>query len=168
MNGQRSANPSGPSSPVQRPAPRPPESAAAGDELEPLVVGPLTRETFRAYGIAAGDRHPVHHDDEAARAAGMPAVFAQGMLVMAYLGRVLTNWVAQDAIRSFHIRFCAVVWVGERLRCEGRIVERKEADDEIHLEVQLSAYNEQSQLKATGGAHVVVASPGGIPRSGAR
>jgi hypothetical protein len=33
------------------------------------------------------------------------------MLGMAYLGRVLTQWVPQEAIRSFGVRFTAITHV---------------------------------------------------------
>ena len=40
--------------------------------------------------------------------AGLDDVFAHGMLSMAYLGRLLTDWVPQDAIRSYKVRFAAI------------------------------------------------------------
>jgi acyl dehydratase len=53
---------------------------AVGDELPSVVKGPVTREMLKAYAVASGDPNPMHTDDEFARNAGYPSVFAHGML----------------------------------------------------------------------------------------
>ena len=45
---------------------------------------------------------------DGAKAAGMPDVFAHGMLSMAYLGRFLTRWAPQMQLRQFAVRFAAI------------------------------------------------------------
>ena len=71
------------------------DSVTVGDEIAPLALPPLTRATLALYAGASGDHNPVHIDIDFARAAGMPDVFAHGMLSMAWLGRLLTNWAPQ-------------------------------------------------------------------------
>ena len=63
---------------------------------------------------------PIHIDSDFARAAGMPDVFAHGMLSMAWLGRLLTNWAPQRDLREFGVRFTAMTRVGEAIVCTGR------------------------------------------------
>ena len=53
-------------------------TAAVGMELPPLVKGPITRDDLKAYAAASGDPNPMHLDDELARSAGHPGVFAHG------------------------------------------------------------------------------------------
>ncbi|HEX4400174.1 MAG TPA: MaoC/PaaZ C-terminal domain-containing protein [Galbitalea sp.] len=79
-----------------------------GTELAPVSVAPVSRTTLSLFAGASGDHNPIHIDLDVARSAGLDDVFAQGMLSMAYLGRVLTNWVPQSAIRSFAVRFADV------------------------------------------------------------
>jgi len=43
------------------------------------------------YGEAASDKNPMHLDDEFARKAGYPRVFAQGMLSMGFLAQFLVE-----------------------------------------------------------------------------
>ena len=86
---------------------------AIGSALPPFVAPPLTRLTLALYAGASGDHNPIHVDLDFARRAGMPDVFAHGMLSMAYLGRLLTNWVPQQAIREFSVRFAAITQVGD-------------------------------------------------------
>ncbi len=50
---------------------------------------------------------------------GLDDVFAQGMLSMAYLGRLLTGWAPQEALRSFEVRFVAITPVHGEPRLVG-------------------------------------------------
>ena len=79
-----------------------------GTELPPLKIGPISRTTLALFAGASGDRDPMRIDIDVARSAGLDDVFAQGMLSMAYLGRLLTNWVDPQAIRHYRVRFAAI------------------------------------------------------------
>ena len=74
------------------------------------------------FGGASGDHNPIHLDIDLARSAGLDDVFAQGMLSMAYLGRLLTGWVPQQRLRSFEVRFAAITPVHAEPTCSGRII----------------------------------------------
>ena len=76
------------------------DSINVGDTLPPLELPPLTRTTLALYAGASGDHNPMHIDIDFARGAGMPDVFAHGMLSMAWLGRLLTNWAPQRDLRE--------------------------------------------------------------------
>jgi acyl dehydratase len=80
----------------------------------------------------------MHIDIDAARAAGHDDVFAHGMLSMAYLGRALTSWFPQEAVREFGTRFVAVTPVHGEPRCTGRIAEIVEAEGERRARVELT------------------------------
>src|SRR5215207_9934426 len=99
-----------------------------GDALPPLQLPVLTRLNLALYCGASGDHNPIHVDSDFARSAGMPDVFAHGMLSAAWLGRLLTNWVPQTAIRSLDVRFAALTQVGERIACSGGVAEVFERD----------------------------------------
>jgi acyl dehydratase len=98
-------------------------------ELPMLELPPISRTTLALFAGASGDHNPMHIDIDAARAAGMDDVFAHGMLSMAYLGRLLTGWVAQERIRSFSTRFTAITPVLGRPRCTGRVVSIEDGPD---------------------------------------
>ena len=76
---------------------RPLAGVIAGTELPPLVVDPISRTTLALFAGASGDHNPIHIDLDVARSAGLDDVFAQGMLSMAYLGRLLTQLGAPGA-----------------------------------------------------------------------
>jgi acyl dehydratase len=133
------------------------DAVAVGDELRPLALPPLTRTTLALYAGASGDHNPMHIDIDFARAAGMPDVFAHGMLSMAWLGRMLTEWVPQRDLREFSVRFTAMTHVGERIVCTGRVVQKLERDGERLVRVSIATANEAGEVKLSGEALVVAA-----------
>jgi len=92
-----------------------------GMVLPALELPAISRTTLALFAGGSGDHNPIHIDSDFAREAGMPDVFAHGMLSMAYLGRLLTGWVEQRQIRSITVRFAAITPVGARPRCEGTV-----------------------------------------------
>ena len=128
------------------------DSVRVGDVLPPLALPPLTRATLALYAGASGDHNPIHIDIDFARAAGMPDVFAHGMLSMAWLGRLLTNWAPQRELREFSVRFYAMTLVGERIVCTGRVAEKLERDGERLVKVAVATTNGAGEVKASGDA----------------
>jgi acyl dehydratase len=96
-------------------------TAAVGMELSPLRIDPISRSTLALFAGASGDHQPSHIDIDAARAKGRDDVIAHGMLLMAYLGRLLTDLVPQQTIKSFSARFVAVTPVHARPTCTGKV-----------------------------------------------
>jgi acyl dehydratase len=90
----------------------------------------------------------------------MPDVFAHGMLSMAWIGRMLTNWTPQRNLREFNVRFSAMTRIGERIVCTGRIAEKLERDGERLVRIALESTNEAGEVKLSGDALVA------LPRSG--
>ncbi|MCL6560817.1 MAG: MaoC family dehydratase N-terminal domain-containing protein [Firmicutes bacterium] len=77
---------------------------------------------FRQYAEVSGDFNPIHLDDAYARAAGLDGVIAHGMLIMAQVGAMLTDWMGDEGtLRSFEARFENMVFAGERIECSGYI-----------------------------------------------
>ncbi|MDP9182842.1 MAG: dehydratase [Actinomycetota bacterium] len=95
---------------------------AVGDRLPPLEIGRITRTDLALFAGGSGDHNPIHLDLDVARAAGLEDVFAQGMLSMAYLGRLLTDHVVQSRLRSLSTRFVATTPVGAEPTCHAEVV----------------------------------------------
>jgi acyl dehydratase len=127
-----------------------------GADLPGLTLPPLTRAELARYADASGDHAAVHLDDDYARAMGFPGVIAHGLLVMAYLGRVLSDWQPVERLRSFSCRFVAVTLPGESLRCSGRVVAMRQVGDEELADLELAVHNEAAELKLTGHATVAL------------
>ncbi|SDP15301.1 Acyl dehydratase [Ralstonia sp. 25mfcol4.1] len=126
------------------------EALEVGSTLPSFTAEPLSRLTLALYAGASGDHNPIHVDTDFARRAGMPDVFAHGMLSMAYLGRLLTNWAPQHAIREFSVRFAAITHVGDAVSCTGVVTEKDEATGTVRI--ALTTRNQQGDIKLTGEA----------------
>ena len=102
------------------------DKVQVGDALPALELSPISRTTLALFAGASGDHNPIHIDTDFARKAGMPDVFAHGMLGMAWLGRLLTNWAPQSRLRRFDVRFQGITHLANAISCTGRIVEKRE------------------------------------------
>lgn len=116
-----------------------PAGARIGDQL-PGFTATLTRADLVRYAAASGDANPIHLDDDAARAAGLPGVVAHGMLTLALAGRLLTAWAgASHDVTTLRTRFPRPVVVpadgGARLAVAGRV---SDIADDGALRVELS------------------------------
>jgi acyl dehydratase len=124
-----------------------------GDTLPPLTTKPISRTTLALFAGASGDHNPIHIDIDFAKKAGMPDVFAHGMLGMAYLGRLLTGWVPQTAIREFSTRFVSITQIHAVITCTGTVVEKLDGNL-VKLEIQ--AADQNGDVKLTGGAIIAL------------
>lgn len=131
-------------------------SLKAGDALPPLALPPITRLDLALYCGASGDHNPIHVDIDFAKRAGMPDVFAHGMLSAAWLGRLATNWVPQPAIRSLEVRFAAITHVGEAITCSGKVAETFEQEGRRCARLHLTTTNQDGMVKLTGEALVTL------------
>ena len=127
---------------------------AVGDCLPTLVKPPITRTTLAYFCGASNDHNPLHIDPDVARAAGMEDVFAHGMLNMAYMGQLLTGWVAQAYLRSFEVKFGAIVRLGEQLVCNGEIIDKQLREGGCRVVIRLLATNQAGEEKLSGEAVV--------------
>lgn len=96
-------------------------TVTVGTELPPLVKGPITREMLKEYGPAAGDPNPIHVDEEFAKNAGYPGVFAHGMLSMGFLGQFLVQAGGVGSVQKMRARFAKLTWPGDVVTCKGTV-----------------------------------------------
>ena len=127
-----------------------------GDELPAFELAPVDRTMLALFAGASGDHNRVHIDLDFARHAGLPDVFAHGMLGMAWLGRLLTNWAPQSQLRQFESRFQSVTQLGHVVRCSGRVVEKLHEQGERRVRVLLSSTNQHGQVAIAGAAVVAL------------
>jgi acyl dehydratase len=89
-------------------------------------------------------------DLDYAKASGYDDVFVHGMLVMAYLGRALSDCVPPFALRSYGVRFVSKTQVHAAITCEG-VVDEANVDG---IRLKLVALDESGDVKLTGIAMV--------------
>ena len=132
------------------------DTVQIGDELPALQLQPVSRSMLALFAGASGDHNPIHIDTDVARSAGMPDVFAQGMLGMAWMARLLTSWAPQSQLRRFDVRFQGITHLGNAMRCSGRVLEKLEYNGERCVRIQLQSANQFGETKIVGEAFVAL------------
>ncbi len=128
------------------------DNISVGQTLPELKLPPIDRTTLALFAGASGDHNPIHIDIDFARKAGMPDVFAHGMLSMAWLGRLLTNWAPQTQLREINGRFAGITHLGHSITCSGRVLEKFEKNGERLVKVEIQTANQYGEVKILGDA----------------
>jgi acyl dehydratase len=128
------------------------DAVRVGQELPPLVKGPITKDDLKAYAAASGDPNPIHTDEEFARNAGYPGVFAHGMLSMGYLGQFLVQAGGPGSIRKFRTRFAKLTWPGDRLTCRGTVTAVRDEGGTRLVDCDIWTENQDGERKLVGSA----------------
>lgn len=131
-------------------------SIDVGTELPPLRVRPISRTTLALFAGASGDHNPIHIDLDVAKSAGLDDVFAHGMLSMAYLGRLLTDWIDPQSIRSYRVRFAAITPVHAEPTATGKVVSIDTVDGERRATLELAVTLADGTVTLTGDAVVAL------------
>jgi len=132
------------------------DSIGVGDALPAITKPPITRTTLGLFAGASNDHNPIHIDIDFARQCGMDDVFAHGMLGMAYLGQLLTNWAPQQSLRSYSVRFAAITHLGDEIASTGKVVELFEREGESCLRLEIEAANQDGEVKLQGQAIIAL------------
>lgn len=130
------------------------EDVKVGDELPPLVKGPIQQIQLTRYAGASGDFNPIHQDDEFARAAGMGGVFAHGMLSMGFVAQAVTDWAGAGRVRKIGVRFAGLVRLKDTVTCRGRVIGTSQKDGVNLVELDVWAENQKGEKVVTGKATV--------------
>jgi acyl dehydratase len=132
------------------------DDVSVGDELPPLVKGPIQQIQLTRYAGASGDFNPIHQDEEFAKAAGMGGVFAHGMLSMGFVAQAVTDWAGAGRVRKLGVRFAGLVRLKDTVTCRGRVV-GKSTKDGVHLvELEVWAESQRGEKVIAGRATVAL------------
>jgi len=127
-----------------------------GHVLPGLNFGPITRTTLALYAGASGDHNPAHIDSDFAKAAGLPDVFAHGMLSFGVLARAVTAQVGAGRLREFGARFVSITQVHDSISCTVIVGEAFMEDGERRLRLHVSAVAADGRETLIGDAVVAI------------
>ena len=124
-------------------------SAKIGDYLPELLIETISRTILALYAGASGDHNPIHIDTDYTKRIGLSDVIAHGMLIMGYLGRVLTNNLNQNQILEYGVQFSSITNIGDKLACSGIVKEilNNRKNKIIKLELKVKDQNNDTKLK---------------------
>jgi acyl dehydratase len=119
----------------------------------PAISHALTRTDLVMYAGASGDFNPMHHDELAAQASGLPSVFGHGMFTAGLLATAITDFVGIGNLRSYKVRFTKQTWPGETLTTQVTVKEKR-PEREVLLEC--AVVNQDGEAKIAGEAVAVL------------
>lgn len=135
------------------------EDVDVGFETPQFVTGPLTKEQIKNYAEAAGDPNPIHVDEAFAKMSGYRTVIAHGLMTMAYVSRMLTNWLPNyTQLNRLKTRFTKVAYPGDTLTCKGKVTQKYVKEDGNYVELEVWSENQNGETVAKGSATVALPS----------
>ena len=78
------------------------------------------------------------------------------MLVMAYIGRALTNAVPQSDIQQFCVEFSSLTQVNDILICSGKVAARINNNGQESLTLNLTVHDTKGDQKLNGNAKIII------------
>jgi acyl dehydratase len=127
-----------------------------GDAIPPLTMPAISHLQLALYAGAGADHNPIHVDEAAAKAGGLPGIIAHGMLPLGFLGQLLTHWVPQRQLRSLSARFVAMAFPGDVITCSGKVIAKREQAGEKLVELEIAAQNQRGENLQMGKATVAL------------
>jgi len=126
------------------------EDVQAGDEIPPLTKEPVTHLQLVRYAGASGDFNPLHTDPKIGEMIGTGGIIAHGMLIMGFVGQLLSDYLGPGALRKFGVRFKGMTRLGDTIVCTGAIAEKYEIDGETCIAGTVQAADQNGDIKVTG------------------
>ena len=127
------------------------DDVEVGDRA-PAIDHKLTRTDLVMYAGASGDFNPMHHDEIAAQAAGLPSVYGHGMLSAGLLATAVTNYVGIGNLTHYRVRFTKQTWPGEKLTTAVKITGKRDDDGKKVVDLECSVANQDGEVKVAGSA----------------
>ncbi len=126
------------------------EDVQVGDTIPKLIKEPLTHLRLVRYAGASGDFNPLHTDPKIGEMIGTGGIIAHGMLIMGFVGQLLSDYVGPAALRKFDVRFKGMTRLGDVITCTGSITEKYEENGEGRIAGKVQAADQNGDIKVTG------------------
>ncbi len=135
---------------AQTPTKRYYEDVQVGDAIPPLVKPPITPLQLVRYAGASGDFNPLHTNPKVGEALGFGGIIAHGMLIMGFVGQLLSDFIGPTALRAFGVRFRGMTHLEDVITCTGTITEKYEAEGEGRIAGTVQAADQTGNVKVAG------------------
>ena len=126
------------------------EDVQVGDAIPKLVKSPVSHLQLVRYAGASGDFNPLHTDPKIGELIGVGGIIAHGMLIMGFVGQLLSDYVGPTTLRKFDVRFKGMTRLGDVITCTGTITEKYETDAEARIAGKVQATDQNGEMKVAG------------------
>jgi acyl dehydratase len=126
------------------------EDVQVGDAIPKLTTSSVSHLQLVRYAGASGDFNPLHTDPKIGEMIGTGGIIAHGMLIMGFVGQLLSDYVGPTALRKFGVRFKGMTHLDDVITCTGTITEKYEVDGETRIAGKVQATDQNGDLKVSG------------------
>jgi len=126
------------------------EDVQVGDEIPKLVTAPVTHLQLVRYAGASGDFNPLHTDPKIGEMIGTGGIIAHGMLIMGFVGQMLSDYIGPQALKKFGVRFKGMTHLDDEITCTGTITEKYEENGEGRIAGKVQAADQNGDVKVAG------------------
>ena len=126
------------------------EDVQVGDTIPELVKPALSHIQLVRYAGASGDFNPLHTDPKFGEMVGTGGIIAHGMLIMGFVGQLLSDYVGPTVLRKFGVRFRGMTRLDDMITCTGTIMEKYEAGGEGRIAGKVQAVDQNGDVKVSG------------------
>tara|TARA_R110002096_G_scaffold402143_4_gene599355 strand:+ start:7383 stop:7808 length:426 start_codon:yes stop_codon:yes gene_type:complete len=127
------------------------KDVTVGDCL-PELRQAVDQAMIDAYADASGDVNPLHIDPEFAKTTFFGRTIAHGLLTLAFVSRVLSqwNWDGWAYGGELDVAFLGPVYPGDEVRVTGEVESIEQTDTGVYARCKLSCYcDERTVVKGT-------------------
>ncbi len=126
------------------------EDVQVGDAIQKLVKPALAHIQLVRYAGASGDFNPLHTDPKFGEMIGTGGIISHGMLIMGFVGQMLSDYVGPTTLRKFVVRFKGMTRLDHVITCTGTITEKYEVDGEGRIAGKVQAADQDGDVKVSG------------------
>lgn len=134
------------------------EDVAVGDELPPLVRGPITSSHVMRWSGAIENWHRIHYDHPfATEHDGLPGLLINGTWKQHFLVQLVRSWAEPSGwLARIAMSFRGMDLVGDTLTAWGRVTETELRDGHGLVVCELGIRNQRDEQTTPGSATVVL------------
>lgn len=125
------------------------EDVSIGDKSPVLTVDEVTRTTIVRFAGASGDFNPIHHDENFAKNANLPSIFAIGMMNAGFVSHLVQDWLGVENIKKYSVKFRERVWPGDSLTCKGKVIDKNLETQTVEVELTMVNQLDKVVIQAT-------------------
>ena len=126
------------------------EDVQVGDAVPKLTKGGVTHQQLVRYAGASGDFNPLHTNPKFGELIGVGGIIAHGMLIMGFVGQMLSDYVGPTALKKFGVRFKGMTHLDDVITCTGTITEKYEQDGQGYIAGKVQAADQDGDVKVAG------------------
>ena len=164
------------------------EDVSVGDEVKPVIKGPITLSdiavnmafrgalpgcevrrlaaksdnTYCGIDPRTGDLfgdYETHIDSELAQMLGHVRAYVSGCQEMEWCGHLITNWMGDDGfLKMINTRFRRIIYAGDTIRVKGKVVKKYVENSEHLVDIDIQGINWDGDINITGSATVLLPS----------